>query len=66
MRRPDSKYPCSPGRRKLGGEPVDTAGIHPPGHALGPGNMQYWPYLVMPGLRPVSRYQIAFAMLMFW
>ncbi len=29
------------------------------------GNMQYWPYLVMPGLRPVSRYQIAFAMLMF-
>jgi membrane glycosyltransferase len=29
------------------------------------GNMQYWPYLVMPGLKPVSRYQIAFAMLMF-
>jgi membrane glycosyltransferase len=29
------------------------------------GNMQYWPFLVMPGLRPVSRYQIAFAMLMF-
>jgi membrane glycosyltransferase len=29
------------------------------------GNMQYWPYLVMRGLRPVSRYQIAFAMLMF-
>jgi membrane glycosyltransferase len=29
------------------------------------GNMQYWPYLVMSGLRPVSRYQIAFAMLMF-
>src|SRR2546421_3628650 len=27
--------------------------------------MQYWPYLVMPGLKPVSRYQIAFAMLMF-
>jgi len=22
--------------------------------------MQYWPYLVMPGLKPVSRYQIAF------
>src|SRR5258708_16199710 len=30
------------------------------------GNMQYWPYLVMPGLKPVSRYQIAFAMLMFF
>ena len=29
------------------------------------GNMQYWPYLVMPGLKLVSRYQIAFAMLMF-
>ena len=29
------------------------------------GNMQYWPYLVMHGLKPVSRYQIAFAMLMF-
>jgi len=29
------------------------------------GNMQYWPFLVMPGLKPVSRYQIAFAMLMF-
>lgn len=29
------------------------------------GNMQYWPYLIMPGLKPVSRYQIAFAMLMF-
>jgi membrane glycosyltransferase len=29
------------------------------------GNMQYWPYLVMSGLKPVSRYQIAFAMLMF-
>ncbi len=29
------------------------------------GNMQYWPYLVMAGLKPVSRYQIAFAMLMF-
>ena len=29
------------------------------------GNMQYWPFLVMDGLKPVSRYQIAFAMLMF-
>ncbi|HMK78964.1 MAG TPA: glucans biosynthesis glucosyltransferase MdoH [Xanthobacteraceae bacterium] len=29
------------------------------------GNMQYWPFLVMPGLKPVSRYQIGFAMLMF-
>jgi membrane glycosyltransferase len=29
------------------------------------GNMQYWHFLVMPGLRPVSRYQLAFAMLMF-
>ncbi len=29
------------------------------------GNMQYWPFLVMAGLQPVSRYQIAFAMLMF-
>jgi membrane glycosyltransferase len=27
--------------------------------------MQYWPFLVMDGLKPVSRYQIAFAMLMF-
>jgi membrane glycosyltransferase len=29
------------------------------------GNMQYWPFLVMEGLKPVSRYQIGFAMLMF-
>jgi len=29
------------------------------------GNMQYWHFLVMPGLRPVSRYQLSFAILMF-
>ncbi len=29
------------------------------------GNMQYWHFLRMPGLRPVSRYQLAFALLMF-
>jgi len=29
------------------------------------GNMQYWPFLVLPGLKAVSRYQIGFAMLMF-
>ena len=29
------------------------------------GNMQYWHFLWMPGLRPVSRYQLAFAILMF-
>jgi membrane glycosyltransferase len=29
------------------------------------GNMQYWHFLRMPGLQPVSRYQLAFAMLMF-
>jgi membrane glycosyltransferase len=29
------------------------------------GNMQYWHFLHMPGLRPVSRYQLAFAILMF-
>jgi membrane glycosyltransferase len=29
------------------------------------GNMQYWPFLKMPGLRPVSRYQLALAILMF-
>jgi membrane glycosyltransferase len=29
------------------------------------GNMQYWHFLVMPGLRPVSRYQLGFAILMF-
>jgi membrane glycosyltransferase len=29
------------------------------------GNMQYWHFLVMGGLRPVSRYQLGFAMLMF-
>jgi membrane glycosyltransferase len=29
------------------------------------GNMQYWHFLVMGGLRPVSRYQLAFAILMF-
>ena len=29
------------------------------------GNMQYWHFLPMPGLRPVSRYQLAFAILMF-
>jgi FkbM family methyltransferase len=27
--------------------------------------MQYWHFLVMPGLRPVSRYQLGFAILMF-
>jgi membrane glycosyltransferase len=29
------------------------------------GNMQYWRFLTMPGLRPVSRYQLCFAILMF-
>jgi membrane glycosyltransferase len=29
------------------------------------GNMQYWHFLVMPELRPVSRYQLGFAILMF-
>jgi membrane glycosyltransferase len=29
------------------------------------GNMQYWHLLRLPGLRPVSRYQLAFAILMF-
>ena len=29
------------------------------------GNMQYWHFLVMPGLKPVSRYQLSFAILMF-
>jgi membrane glycosyltransferase len=29
------------------------------------GNMQYWPFLLMPGLKPVSRYQLLLAILMF-
>ncbi len=29
------------------------------------GNMQYWHFLTLPGLRPVSRYQLIFAILMF-
>jgi membrane glycosyltransferase len=29
------------------------------------GNMQYWHFLKLPGLKPVSRYQLAFALLMF-
>jgi len=29
------------------------------------GNMQYWYFLMLPGLRPISRYQLAFAILMF-
>jgi membrane glycosyltransferase len=29
------------------------------------GNMQYWSFLTLPGLKPVSRYQLAFAILMF-
>jgi membrane glycosyltransferase len=29
------------------------------------GNMQYWHFLLMPGLEPVSRYQLSFAILMF-
>ena len=29
------------------------------------GNMQYWHFLRMPGLQPVSRYQLVFALLMF-
>src|SRR5512132_1517435 len=29
------------------------------------GNMQYWHFLRTPGLRPISRYQLAFAILMF-
>jgi membrane glycosyltransferase len=29
------------------------------------GNMQYWRFLTLPGLKPVSRYQLAFALLMF-
>ncbi|RAI45514.1 glucans biosynthesis glucosyltransferase MdoH, partial [Rhodoplanes roseus] len=30
------------------------------------GNMQYWRFLGLPGLRPVSRYQLLFAILMFF
>jgi membrane glycosyltransferase len=29
------------------------------------GNMQYWHFLMMPGLKPISRYQLVFALLMF-
>jgi membrane glycosyltransferase len=29
------------------------------------GNMQYWHFLTLPGLKPVSRYQLTFAILMF-
>jgi membrane glycosyltransferase len=29
------------------------------------GNMQYWSFLTLPGLKPVSRYQLVFAILMF-
>ena len=29
------------------------------------GNMQYWHFLRLPGLRPMSRYQLVFAILMF-
>jgi membrane glycosyltransferase len=29
------------------------------------GNMQYWRFLALPGIKPVSRYQLALAMLMF-
>jgi membrane glycosyltransferase len=29
------------------------------------GNMQYWHFLLLPGLKPVSRYQLAFAITMF-
>ena len=29
------------------------------------GNLQYWPFIKMPGLKPVSRFQLFFAMLMF-
>jgi membrane glycosyltransferase len=29
------------------------------------GNMQYWRFLLLPGLRPVSRYQLALAIVMF-
>ena len=29
------------------------------------GNMQYWPFLLMPGLKSVSRYQLLLAILMF-
>jgi membrane glycosyltransferase len=29
------------------------------------GNMQYWHFLLLPGLNPVSRYQLIFAVLMF-
>ncbi|WP_315833569.1 glucans biosynthesis glucosyltransferase MdoH [Bradyrhizobium prioriisuperbiae] len=29
------------------------------------GNMQYWPFLSLPNLRPVSRYQLVLAILMF-
>ncbi len=29
------------------------------------GNMQYWRFLALPGLKPVSRYQLALAILMF-
>ena len=49
----------------LGGKSADAAGIHPPGSALVPGQHAVFPLSPMPGFRPVSRYQLALAILMF-
>ena len=50
---------------ELRAEPADADRIHPPRPALVPGQHAVLAFSALPGLKPVSRYQLAFAILMF-
>ena len=48
-----------PEEARLGGKPADAARIHPPRSALVPGQHAVLALSMLPGLKPVSRYQLA-------
>ncbi len=50
---------------ELGGEPAHDPRFHQARHRWCQGNMQYWPLVGTPGLKPMSRFQLAWAILMF-
>jgi membrane glycosyltransferase len=53
------------GARQLGGEPAHHAGVRPPRRALVPGQHAVPEALDLPGLYPMSRFQLVWAILMF-
>jgi len=66
MRRAGYEVRLLPRTSSAGRKSPTLLGVHPPRRPLVPGNLQYWFFLTMPGLKPVSAYQLAFAIWMFF